>query len=192
MTAAAATAAHLHTEYPGARVLLLNSGDVTDDLGPVDLVDESATPNEVDVVVLGGAGPEFTYSELNRVFQCVMAGAALVAMHRSAVWRTSEGLQLDTGAYLSALEAAAQVEAAVIGKPAPAMFTAGLESMGAKASEAAMVGDDINTDVRAAQAMGITGVQVRTGKFLSSQLEHGEAPDVLIDSFAELPEWLGL
>ncbi len=191
LTATSATAAHLDREHPGARCLLLSSGDVTADLSGVRLVGPDATADEVDVVVLGGAGPEFSYAALNRALECLLAGAALVAMHRNLLWRTRAGLQLDTGAYVVGLEQAAGVTASVTGKPAPAMFAAALASLGLPAGEVAMVGDDLDTDVRAAQGYGITGVQVRTGKFRPAILGQGPPPDVLLDSFAEVPAWLG-
>jgi len=55
----------------------------------------------------------------------------------------------------------------------------------------AMVGDDVNTDVLAAQACGLTGVLVRTGKFRQDTLEMaGGRPDLVIDSIVNLPELL--
>ncbi len=189
VTVAAAVADHLRREHPGARCLLLSSGDVTPDLPGVQVV----TQPPIDVVVLGGAGPEFGYDALNAALAALLDGAALVAMHRNLLWRTAAGMQLDTGAYLAGLEAAAGVRATVIGKPERAMFDVALASLGVEARDAAMVGDDLDTDVRAAQALGITGVQVRTGKFRDGQLEDGgEAPDVLVDSFADVPGWWGL
>jgi HAD superfamily hydrolase (TIGR01458 family) len=192
LTATAATASHLHAHHPGARCLLVNSGEVGADLAGVTLVANDAPVDAVDVVVLGGAGPEFSYETLNRALQCLLAGAAFVAMHRNVAWRTAGGMQLDTGAYVAGLERASGVEATVIGKPAPAMFEGGLRSMGVAAAETAMIGDDLESDVRGAQALGITGVQVRTGKFREAQLQTGEAPDVLLDSIADVPTWLGV
>ena len=55
-----------------------------------------------------------------------------------------------------------------------------------------MIGDDVDSDVRGAQALGIIGVQVRTGKFRPKQLDAGAAPDVIVDAFADVPEWMGL
>lgn len=189
LTATAATADLLARDHVGARCLLLNSGDVSVDLAGVALVGPE-DEGDVDVVVLGGAGPEFTYAALNRALRCLLDGAALVAIHRNLVWRTSAGIQLDTGAFLLGLERAAEAEATIVGKPARAMFDSGLASLGMAAHEVAMVGDDIDTDVRAAQALGITGVQVRTGKFRGGQLERGEPPDVVLDSFADVPAWI--
>jgi HAD superfamily hydrolase (TIGR01458 family) len=190
ITATAATADHLARQHPGARCLVLNSGDLGDELAGLTLMGPEAQPGEVDVVVLGGAGPEFSYDALNRALRSLLSGAALVAMHRNLVWRTSTGMQLDTGAYLAGLERAAGVAATIVGKPAPAMFDAALGELALRADEVAMVGDDLDTDVRAAQALGITGVQVRTGKFRPSQLEQGPPLDVLLDSFANVPAWL--
>jgi ribonucleotide monophosphatase NagD (HAD superfamily) len=119
-----------------------------------------------DVVKSGGAGPEFSYQALNQAFSHLQRGARLVAMHRGLYWRTSAGLQLDTGAFLAGLEQAAGTEAEVVGKPAPAFFATALARLGARAAGTVMVGDDIDTDVLAAQRQGLTGVLVETGKYL--------------------------
>lgn len=192
LTATSATADHLARVHPGARCLLLNEGDLGEDFASVELVGEDAAPGEVDVVVVGGAGPAFTYAALNRALACLLEGAALVAMHRNLLWRTRAGMSLDTGAFLLGLERAAGVTATVVGKPSPAMFEAGCAALGLAPRDVAMVGDDLDTDVRAAQAAGLTGVQVRTGKFRAAQLDDGPAPDVLLDAFADVPGWLGV
>lgn len=84
LTAPAATAAHLRRNHPGARVFLLNTGDLTADLEDIDLVDDGPA----DVVVIGGAGVDFTHRQLNEAFRLILDGAAFVAMHRNLYWRT--------------------------------------------------------------------------------------------------------
>ncbi|MFG2126792.1 HAD-IIA family hydrolase [Streptomyces sp. NPDC048751] len=196
LTAPAVTAAHLADRAPGARCVLLNSGgDIGEDLAGVTVVDDSDgnSAGDVDVVILGGAGPEFGYEALNRAFGHLQRGARLVAMHRNLYWRTDAGLQLDSGAFLAGLEAAARVEAEVTGKPSPAFFAAALGHLGVGADEALMVGDDIESDVLAAQRAGITGVLVKTGKYLpETHRAASGTPDHVIDSFADLPGLLGL
>src|SRR5215207_4664776 len=157
--APAATAVHLREHHPGAACLLLSSGDVADDLDGIRLVNPDA--DDVDVVVIGGAGPEFSYDALDTAYRHLQHGAALVAMHRNLYWRTDAGLQLDAGAFLLGLEKAADTEAVV-------------------------VGDDLEADVLGAQRAGITGVLVRTGKF-SEKDEEGDAdgdgrPQHVVDS----------
>ncbi|WP_418960259.1 TIGR01458 family HAD-type hydrolase [Streptomyces tritici] len=188
LTAPAATAAYLRAHHPDARCLLLTTGDVTGDLDGVTLVEDGEDP---EVVVLGGAGEAFTYEALNRVFRYLDEGARLVAMHRNLYWRTAGGLDLDTGAFLLGLERAAGVEAVVTGKPAAAFFGAALERLGVGAERAVMVGDDVESDVLAAQRAGITGVLVRTGKFRPEALRAADGtPDHVVDSFADLPALL--
>lgn len=187
LTAPAATAAYLRERFPGARCLLLNSGDVREDLTGVTLVEEG----DADVVVLGGAGAEFGYEALNRVFRQLQRGARLVSMHRNLYWRTEGGLDLDTGAFLEGLEKAARTPAEVTGKPAPAFFASALAHLGVDAAETLMIGDDIESDVLAAQRSGITGVLVRTGKYLpETHRAASGTPDHVLDSIADLPALL--
>ncbi|MFI5744738.1 HAD-IIA family hydrolase [Streptomyces sp. NPDC051644] len=205
LTAPAVTAAHLREHHPGARCLLINTGDIRDDLTGVTLVDEgegegagedeeesgSAHGGAPDVVVLGGAGDAFTYAALNRAFRHVQRGARLVAMHRNMYWRTAAGLDLDTGAFLLGLERAARVEAEITGKPAGSFFATALAHLGATACHALMIGDDIESDVLAAQRAGLTGVLVRTGKYLPETHRAADGtPDHVIGSFADLPALL--
>jgi HAD superfamily hydrolase (TIGR01458 family) len=186
VTAVVATAAYLREHHPGARVQLLTDSEGREDLEGVEVV---GSEERADVVVLGGACDAFSYAAVNRIFQQVMDGAALVGMHRNLYWRTAEGLQLDGGAFLAGLEVATGATAAICGKPAPAYFEAALGEIGLTPDRAAMVGDDVVNDVLGAQALGLTGVLVRTGKFAPSDLERGE-PDLVIDAFADLPALL--
>jgi HAD superfamily hydrolase (TIGR01458 family) len=190
LTAPVIAAAYLHDRYPGARCLLLNSGDIAGDLAGLTLAREGGqTP--ADVVLVGGAGPEFSYQALNRAFGHLQRGARLVAMHRGLYWRTSEGLQLDAGAFLAGLEQAAGTEAEVVGKPAAEFFDTALARLGASAAGTVMVGDDIDTDVLAAQRQGLIGVLVKTGKYLPrAHRAAAGTPDHVLDSFAGLPALL--
>lgn len=189
LTAPVIAAAYLNDHYPGARCLLLNSGDIREDLTGVTLAGDGDPA--VDVVLVGGAGAEFSYQALNRAFHHLQRGARLVAMHRGLYWRTDQGLQLDSGAFVAGLEQAAGTEAEVVGKPAPAFFAAALAHLGAGPVGTLMVGDDIENDVLAAQRQGLTGVLVKTGKYLprTHQAASGTADHVL-GSFADLPALL--
>ncbi|MFF4604747.1 HAD-IIA family hydrolase [Streptomyces sp. NPDC001339] len=213
LTAPAVTAAYLREHHPDACCLLISSGDVRDDLEGVRIVGtaDATDPTETagagaggdgggdgdakqaapDVVVLGGAGEEFGYPALNAAFRHLQRGARLIAMHRNLYWRTAGGLDLDTGAFLLGLERAARVEAVVTGKPAATFFATALAHLGADPSETLMVGDDIESDVLAAQRCGITGVLVKTGKYLPETHRAADGtPDHVLDSFADLPALL--
>jgi HAD superfamily hydrolase (TIGR01458 family) len=185
ITAVVATARYLRATHPGASTYVLSDGAPGADLDGVELVDG---PEDADVVVMGGASDAFTYDIINRIFRRVAGGAPLVAMHRNRYWKTGRGLELDGGAYVAALEMAAGTTAAVCGKPSPTFFQAALDMLGLPASAVAMVGDDIANDVLAAQAAGLTGIQVRTGKFQESDLlQSNDKPDHVVDSLADVP-----
>jgi HAD superfamily hydrolase (TIGR01458 family) len=188
VTAVTATAEHLRRAHPGAPVFVLSDGDARADLEGVTLVGD---PADADVVVLGGASRDFTYGTINDVFGRLMDGASLVAMHRNLFWRTSDGFELDAGAYVIGLEHAAGVEAVVCGKPAAAYFEAALSVLGVAADHTAMVGDDVVNDVDGARAAGLLGILVRTGKFRETDLERG-SPDHVVGSLADVPALLGL
>jgi len=185
VTAVVATASYLRERHPGEAVFVLSDGDATEDLEGVRLIER---PADADVIVLGGACDGFTYPAMNAIFQRLMEGASLVGMHRNLYWRTAEGWQLDGGAYVAGLEAATGRDAVICGKPSAAFFEQALALLGVGAERAAMVGDDLVNDVLGAQAAGLGGVLVRTGKFRPEDLETTDgAPDHVLDSIADLP-----
>lgn len=78
--------------------------------------------------------------------------------------------------------------AIVIGKPSPDFFEMALKDMGLAASEVALVGDDIDSDVGGGQRAGLTGILVKTGKFRESDLAESKIqPDAILESVSELP-----
>jgi HAD superfamily hydrolase (TIGR01458 family) len=189
LSASVLAAAWLRAERPGARVFLL--GDArAEDLRGVELVGADEAP---DLVLMSGADESFCFEAFNTVLALLRGGAELVAMHRNLFWMTRRGEKLDAGAYLLGLEATTGLEAVVLGKPAAGAFRAGLDALGLPAGRVAMVGDDVENDVLAAQALGVTGVLVRTGKFCEDQLARASGtPDLVVGSIRDVPGLLGL
>jgi HAD superfamily hydrolase (TIGR01458 family) len=186
-TAGVATAAYLRDHHAGARCFVLNDGPL-DDLAGIEL----AGPGEpIDVVVIGSGGPVFTWEQLNVAARAVIGGAALVGMHGAKTWLTDDGICIDGGTFVGALERATGVSATIVGKPAPALFVEALRRARTDPADAVMVGDDLAADVLAAQALGIRGVLVRTGKYRDGSENAAEPrPDATINSIADLPRWL--
>lgn len=146
-----------------------------------------------DVVVVGDIGEAWTFAIMQRIFRMLTSGAALVALHRGRAYQSGGGLTLDIGAFVAGLEYAANVAATIVGKPSAAFFRLALDDLGVDAVRTAMVGDDVRSDVGGAQAAGLRGVLVRTGKYRKSDVAaSGVEPDVVIDSIAELPALLGI
>lgn len=144
-------------------------------------------------VVLGDLGDRWDYSILNRVFRQVSDGAELIALQKNRYWQTAEGLSLDAGPFVAAIEYATGSEAVVVGKPSPAFFELALGELEVEPGRAVMVGDDVEADVGGALEAGLAAVLVRTGKFREELVrESGIEPTATLDSIAELPSALGL
>ena len=188
LSASVLAAEWLRAERAGARVLMIGDAQA-EDLRGVDLVAADEAP---DVVLVSGADGSFCFETFNTVLRLLRGGAELVTMHRNLSWMTRRGERLDAGAYVLGLEAATGLEAVCLGKPAPGAFLAGLDALGLPAGHVAMVGDDVENDVLAAQAVGLTGVLVRTGKFREDQLARASGrPDLVVDSICDVPALLG-
>lgn len=152
-----------------------------------DLNGVRVTESSPEVVLVGDIGEGFSYERLNAAFRHLMDGAELIALQKNRFWKRNDGLALDAGPFVAALEYASEKAATVAGKPEESFFRAALEELGLEAGEVAMVGDDPESDVAGAKRMGIKGIQVKTGKYRSGD-EQGA--DLAIESIADLPEAL--
>jgi phospholysine phosphohistidine inorganic pyrophosphate phosphatase len=147
----------------------------------------------VDAVIVGDLGDGWDYEILNRAFRRLMDGAELIALQKNRYWETSEGLSLDAGPFVSALEYATGREAEVVGKPSSSFFDLALSELGVRADRAAMVGDDVEADVGGAMDAGLAGILVRTGKYREDLVrEGGIEPTATVDSIADVPELLSI
>lgn len=148
------------------------------------------TDVDPEMVLVGDLGEGFTFARLNAAFHSLRAGAGLVALHRNRFWLPAGGPTLDAGPFVAALEYAAGVEATLVGKPSAEFFRTAATRSGVPLEGLAVVGDDIDSDVRGARAAGLVAIQVRTGKFdasIQEELLPGERPQHVVDSIADLP-----
>ena len=183
VTPAALAVRHCAERGHGNVALVMND-ELREDFADLDA--PGAGP--VDAVVVGDCGEDFDFALLNGAFRSLMDGAELIALQKNRFWMRPDGLALDVGPFVAALEYGAGVEAHVVGKPAPAFFAAILDDLGVAAPDAAMVGDDVESDVGGALAAGLAGVLVRTGKFREDRLRSsGVEPTEIVDSIADVP-----
>jgi HAD superfamily hydrolase (TIGR01458 family) len=140
----------------------------------------------------GGAG--YAPETLQRIFRLCMDGARVLALHKNRFWQKADGLCLDLGAFVAAIEYATGQAATVLGKPSPDFFQAVCADLGTDPAHCLMVGDDIESDIGGAQRVGMRTVLVQTGKYREAQLHAGMAqgihPDRVLPSIAELPQAL--
>lgn len=160
-----------------------------------DLAAFEITEDAPEAVVVGDLDDRWTFDILNRAFNHLMHGAELVALSRDRYWQTADGLMLDCGPFVAALEYASGKSAYVCGKPSPEFYRSALASLGPWAlerpDEVLMVGDDLWGDIRGAQEAGLRACLVRTGKYRQEVFaKSGILPDIVVEGAAVLPQVL--
>lgn len=187
VTSVDALVAYLRREHPSATVLAVAEQSAIDELEQAGFA-LTTTPLEAQVVVVS-FDRTFDYKKLNAAFQAVRyGGATIVATNPDPYCPTPEGGIPDCAAMLAAVEAASGAKAeAVVGKPSTHMARSLLERLGLPASDVAVVGDRLLTDVAMARSLGMTGVLVLTGATPAGGARAAEVqPHYVIQSLSEL------
>ena len=141
-------------------------------------------------VLIGDYGELWSHETLNHAFRLLMLKPKpkLVALGMSRYWHAKNGLELDVGPYIKALQFASNCETIVMGKPSPSFFSTAVAHLNLAADQVMMIGDDLTSDINAAQNAGLKATLVKTGKFLPDDLNASQAADWVIDSIADLPQ----
>jgi HAD superfamily hydrolase (TIGR01450 family) len=204
ITAASAAAAYTAEHHPGAPLLILAAPDARREWTGQAVV----TPDEADAraepvaaVVIGDAGDDLSYRNLDIAYRQLRAGAEFVAMHRNPWWVTPKGYTLDAGALVAGLEFALGRGAVICGKPSPVVFHQAVAELRAelasrpegsggprlRTSEVAMIGDDPRADIAAARRVGLRAFLVLTGKVSHEEAERsGVRMDGLARALSEI------
>jgi HAD superfamily hydrolase (TIGR01450 family) len=132
-------------------------------------------------VVAVGNDFDLTYARLTAACRAVAAGAAFITPNVDPRLPLEDGEFLPgCGALVAAVAVAAGRQPEVVGKPEPPLFEMALARLGMPASEAVMVGDSVESDVRGARMVGMRAVLYRPAGPTSAEA------DLTVRSFAEL------
>jgi len=187
MTSAVATAMQLGSEASrGSTVYMIGEQGLRDALGKAGfrIVEE-----EVAEYVVVGYDRGLTYEKLAKAALAIQAGAKFIGTNPDKALPSERGLVPGTGATLAALEFVTGVSPRVIGKPERAIFDLTLAKLGLEATETAMVGDRLETDILGAQRIGLVTVLVLSGASGPAELEASEiVPDMVLESIATLAD----
>ena len=188
-TPPAAAAAWLRSQPEGAVALFVPAA-TRNEFERLPLLGDTAERG-ASYVVIGDLADRWNYRTLNRAFRLLHNNpeARLIALGMTRYWLALDGISLDVAPFVAALEYATGRKAAVLGKPAKPFYHAAAAELGLAPAEVLMIGDDVETDVGGAQATGLKGALVKTGKFKPSDLAGKVTPDIVFDSVANLPGW---
>jgi HAD superfamily hydrolase (TIGR01458 family) len=201
ITGSSATAADTAARHPGKPLFVLAAPDAVREFEGQRLLSaaeaDAAPPGTVAAVVIGDAGDDLSFRNMDIAFRLVRGGADLLAMHRNPWWLTPKGETLDAGAFVVGLEFATGRRATILGKPSPTVFRQAVAGLVADLGERlprsafAMVGDDLRADVTAAQRVGLRGILVLSGKTDAAEAERAaragtRGPDAIAATLADV------
>lgn len=117
---------------------------------------------EAEVVVMG-IDREVNFGKLSEATLLIRNGAAFYATNPDKTFPTPRGEIPGAGAWISVITTATNVEPIVAGKPFPVLMELSLERLGSKKEETLVVGDRLETDIAAGQAVGCPTALVLSG-----------------------------
>jgi HAD superfamily hydrolase (TIGR01450 family) len=193
-TAAAAAADYVmarfkHPDNTRPRIFNLATDGVQDMLdGLVDWVQTDAEP--CDAVVIGAPANSHATPERQRVaLRLLRKGAVAVGVCSDRVYPSDRGLEFGSGALSWMLGYAAAVEPVFCGKPQEHFFSELCRRLGVEPDWCVLIGDNLESDVFGAKAVGmrtiltLTGV-ARRGDLLNLPSEW--QPDLVVEDLTEL------
>ncbi|MEU6083378.1 HAD-IIA family hydrolase [Streptomyces sp. NPDC047108] len=187
VTALDALVLFLQERHPQARLLTVAEPLVGSALTEAGLTVVSE-PEDADIVVVS-FDRTFDYAKLHAAYRAVRSGAVIVATNADPYCPTADGGLPDCAAMTAAIEACTGVRAkTIVGKPSPHMAKSVLDRLGVPASEAAMVGDRLDTDVAMGKAAGMAGILVLTGATSPADLARSDIrPHAVVSTLAGVP-----
>jgi 4-nitrophenyl phosphatase len=184
LTSSIATAKYLANISPGAAVYLIGEDGLRQAL--LDHGLRLSDGNYADFVV-SGWDHGINFDKLAQATLLIRDGAIFIGTNPDRTWPSERGLLPGTGATLAFLEAASGVSPHIIGKPQRAMFDMAVASMGISATQTAMLGDRLETDIAGGQKAGLRTILVLTGVSDEETLAASQIkPDWVFDSIREL------
>ncbi|KAK3095016.1 hypothetical protein FSP39_009178 [Pinctada imbricata] len=167
-------------------------------LRPLLLVDNKAKEEFVGIeldnpnaVVIGLAPDKFDFNSMNDAFRLILDGACLLAIHKARYYKKKDSLCLGPGPFVSALEYATDKKAEVVGKPEKSFFLNAVAEFNVEPQECIMIGDDVRDDIGGAQASGMMGILVQTGKYRPADEEKIDPrPFKVVSDFSQAVDFI--
>ncbi len=182
-TSALATASFLKAQKPQGTAFVVGETGLTEALHDVGYILTDAQP---DYVVLGETF-SYNYERITHAVRLIMAGARFVATNPDPSGPGEGGILPACGAVAALIETATGVQPYFVGKPNPLMMRTALRAINEHSDNAIMVGDRMETDIRAGMESGMETVLVLSGVTRREMLDrYPYQPSRVVHSVAEL------
>lgn len=165
----------------GTPVYAIGEAGLMDALNDKKLSVLSAKEAENAQAVVMGIDREINFQKLAEATLLVRRGIPFYATNPDKTFPTPRGEIPGAGSWYSIVVTASEIEPIVAGKPSPAMMELSLERLGLSKDQVLVIGDRLETDIAAGQAVGCPCGLVLSGV---SQREAAEAWQPGIDIIA--------
>jgi 4-nitrophenyl phosphatase len=185
VTSASAAAVHLQkVASAGSAVYVIGEPGLHEVIRQAGFVEEAEHP----AYVVMGLDLHITYERLATACVALRAGAGFIATNLDPIYPAENAIWPGAGALAAVLITATGVQPTVIGKPQPTLLHVALERLGASPDHAAMVGDQVASDIRAGKAAGLTTILVSEDEPVPDPAT--PIPDLRVRNLQELLELL--
>ncbi|MBA2480495.1 MAG: HAD-IIA family hydrolase [Planctomycetes bacterium] len=170
---------HLLRRHRLDRILVLGEDHVAMSLRAAGLAVVDAREWRQASVVLSACSRTMDHALLGAGLNALMAGAVFLCTNCDLTVDGDAGRQLEAGAYARLLAGLCGREPTYLGKPEATCFAYALGRLGTRADETAMIGDNLDTDIRGARDNGLFGALVLSGLTAeASPLADISVPDI--------------
>jgi 4-nitrophenyl phosphatase len=188
VTSALGVAHMLGQKFPaGTKVFMIGEDGIRRALEErgFDLLSVENAP-EAQVVVMG-IDRGITFDKMREATLLIRRGVPFYATNPDKTFPTPRGEIPGAGAWISVITTATDVEPIIAGKPFPFMMELSLEILGTRKDETLVVGDRLETDIAAGQAVGCPTALVLSGVSTREQAQAWKPIIVMIaDDLASL------
>ena len=188
VTSALGIAFMLAQKYPeGTKIFVIGEDGIRvalEEKGFVMLSTENAPEAQAFVM---GIDRSINFEKIAEATLLVRAGIPFYTTNTDRTFPTPRGEIPGSGAWLSVITTATGIEPIIAGKPFPYLMELSLERLGTKKEETLVVGDRLETDIAAGQAVGCSTALVLSGVSTKAQADAWKpSPDVIVESLSVL------
>ena len=165
-TSALATAKFVASQSPGCTAFVIGAPGLFNALYEAGITMNDVNP---DYVIVGETS-NYNYESILKAVHFVQNGARLIGTNTDMTGPSERGIIPACRALVSPIELTTGRSAYFVGKPNPLMMRTGLKMLGCHSAEAAMIGDNMQTDNVAGVETGLDTVLVLSGVTTAEQV----------------------
>ena len=182
-TSALATAQFLSVQSPNCSAFVIGDSGLLNAL-----YERGITMNDVDPdYVIVGETQNYNYDHIIKASGFINKGAKLIGTNYDLTGPTEQGMVPATRALISPIELATGKLAYFVGKPNPLIMRTGKKLLGCQSEDTVIVGDNMDTDIKAGLESGIDTVLVLSGvSAKDTPLGYAYRPDYILNGVGDI------